>query len=461
MRSIRGRLTLSLSLVVVVIVLGFAAIGAVAVPSILLNRDSDRLTAAGDRVLTSLRLSGGVTIDLDVLQNFVANDIGIVLLAEDRAVVATGLPPEDVAEIVAEAGPEVRRASGPYLTERIDVTGLGLAYADNGTSSEVTAIVLGMRSAPRDITTTLVVTALVVVALATTSALLAVAAIVVGRGMRPLADMANRAERIAGGDRTLRLPVDESGDPAIARMANTVNTAFDAQEDAENRVRAFVADASHELRTPLTAAHGWIELYLRGGLRDEKQRDAAMLRVARQLQRLGELTDELALLARTDAGRPLLSEEVDLGTLARDVVADARIVHAVRSIEVIVTGEPKVLGDGARLAQVVRNLVGNALQHTDGDVEVDVIAGDARHTLRVRDSGPGIPSEALPHIFERFWRGDSARSASGGSGLGLPIVQALVAAHDGAITVMSIPGEGTTFEVSLAAHAPHREGHRA
>lgn len=457
MRSIRGRLTLSLSLVVVVIVLGFAAIGAVAVPSILLNRDTDRLTAAGDRVLTSLRLSGGVTIDLDVLQNFVANDIGVVLLAGDGAVATSGLPPEDVAEVVAEAGPEVRRASGPYLTERIDVEGLGLAYSDNGRSSEVTAVVLGMRSAPRDITTTLVVTALVVVALATTSALIAVAAIVVGRGLRPLADMANRAERIAGGDRTLRLPVDESGDPAIARMANTVNTAFDAQEDAENRVRAFVADASHELRTPLTAAHGWIELYLRGGLRDEKQRDAAMLRVAGQLQRLGELTDELAMLARTDAGRPLLSEEVDLGTLARDVVADARIVHPTRSIDVIVTGEAKVLGDGARLAQVVRNLVGNAVQHTDGDVEVDVVAGDARHTIRVRDSGPGIPSEALPHIFERFWRGDTARSASGGSGLGLAIVQALVAAHDGAIKVTSVQGEGTTFEVSLAAHTPRRE----
>ena len=457
MRSIRGRLTLSLSLVVVVIVLGFAAIGAVAVPSILLNRDTDRLTAAGDRVLTSLRLSGGVTIDLDVLQNFVANDIGVVLLAGDEAVATSGLPPEDVAEVVAEAGPEVRRASGPYLTERIDVEGLGLAYSDNGRSSEVTAVVLGMRSAPRDITTTLVVTALVVVALATTSALIAVAAIVVGRGLRPLADMANRAERIAGGDRTLRLPVDESGDPAIARMANTVNTAFDAQEDAENRVRAFVADASHELRTPLTAAHGWIELYLRGGLRDEKQRDAAMLRVAGQLQRLGELTDELAMLARTDAGRPLLSEEVDLGTLARDVVADARIVHPTRSIDVIVTGEAKVLGDGARLAQVGRNLVGNAVQHTDGDVEVDVVAGDARHTIRVRDSGPGIPSEALPHIFERFWRGDTARSASGGSGLGLAIVQALVAAHDGAIKVTSVQGEGTTFEVSLAAHTPRRE----
>ncbi|WP_036326896.1 cell wall metabolism sensor histidine kinase WalK, partial [Microbacterium sp. B19] len=171
--------------------------------------------------------------------------------------------------------------------------------------------------------------------------------------------------------------------------------------------------------------------------------------------------DELALPFCGDAGRPLLSEEPYLGTLARDVVADARIVHPTRSIDIVVTGEPNVLGDGARLAQVVRNLVGNALQHTDGDVQVDVVAGDARHTLRVRDSGPGIPSEALPHIFERFWRGDSARSASGGSGLGLPIVQALVAAHDGTIRVTSVPGEGTAFEVSLAARAPQRDGRGA
>lgn len=453
MRSIRGRLTLSLSLLVVVIVLGFATIGAFAVPTLLVQRDTDRLNAAADRVLASLRLSGGVQIDSAALQDFVANEIGVVFLAGDETVAFSGLPPEDIAQIVDAAGSESEQVSGRYIADRIDVRGLGLEYAADGTTFEITSVVLSMRTTARDLTTALVVTALAIVAIATTAALIAVAAIIVGRGLRPLGDMADHAERIANGDRTLRLPVSDAGDPAIARMAQTVNTAFDAQEDAENRMRAFIADASHELRTPLTAAHGWVELYLRGGLQDEQQRDAAMLRVERQLQRLRELTDELSLLARTDAGRPLETAEVDLGALARDVVHDARIVYPGRTVRVTVDGHPIVLGDGPRLAQVLRNLVGNSLQHTSGAVQVEVVAADLRHVIRVRDSGPGIPSEALPHIFERFWRGDVARTASGGSGLGLAIVQALVAAHDGTVRVTSTPGAGTTFEVSLSAHS--------
>lgn len=463
MRSIRGRLTLTLSILVVAIVLGFATIGAFAVPSILLQRDSDRLQAASERVLTSLRLSGGVTLGPDSLQNYVANDLGVVLLTGDEIVGSAGLPEEDVSSVVhgsaaastADAG--TQPVADHYLAARIDVTGLDLVFADDGATSPISTIVLSLATSARDATTSLIVTALVVVALATTTALIATAAVVVGRGLRPLADMADRAERIADGDRTLRLEIDDAGDPAIARVAHTVNTAFDAQEDAENRMRAFIADASHELRTPLTAAHGWIELYLRGGLHDAQQRDAAMIRVERQLQRLRELADELSLLTRTDAGRPLEVAEVDLGALARDVVYDARIVHPDRDVAVEVEGRPIVLGDAPRLAQVLRNLVGNALQHASGTVEVRVLAGDLRHVLRVHDSGPGIGSEALPHIFERFWRGDSARAAPGGSGLGLAIVQAIVSAHDGTISVRSSPEAGTTFEVSMAAHSPRRQ----
>jgi two-component system OmpR family sensor kinase len=436
-------LTLTLSLVFVAIVLGFALIGSVAVPSLLLQRDTDRLEETADRVTASLRVSGGVTIGPGALQNFVAEGFGVALLSGDVVVGTWGLPSED-----AETGLETP-GTEQSLTERIDVRGLGLNYAADGTTSEVTTVVLSLRTASRDMTATLVVTVLVVIAVATTAALITAAALGVGRGLRPLAAMADHAELIADGDRTVRLPVDSAGDPAIARMAQTVNTAFDAQEDAENRMRAFIADASHELRTPLTAAHGWIELYLRGGLEDETQRDAAMVRVERQLQRLRELTDELSLLARTDAGRPLRSDPVDLGALVRDVVHDANIVHPGRSIDVGVEGRAVVLGDEPRLAQVLRNLVGNALQHTAAAVEVEVVAGDVRHVVRVRDTGAGIPSEALPHLFERFWRGDAARATSTGSGLGLAIVQALVSAHGGDIRVTSAPGMGTTFEVSL------------
>ena len=449
MTSIRGRLTLTLSLVFVAIVLGFALIGSFAVPPILLQRDTDRLEATGDRVAASLRLSGGVTLGPAAMQNFVAEGFGVALLAGDDVVGSWGLSSDEVAEIVA-GEPVGAAADMRNLVERIDVRGLGLRY-DDGAIEAVTSVVLTLRTSARDAAAALIITTLVVVAVVTTATLITVAAIVVGRGLRPLSAMADHAERIAEGDATVRLPVDGAGDPAIARMAQTVNTAFDAQEDAENRMRAFIADASHELRTPLTAAHGWIELYLRGGLRDEVQRDAAMVRVDRQLQRLREMTDELSLLARTDAGRPLRSEPVDLGALARDVLHDARIVHPGRDIALKVQGPAIVLGDELRLAQVLRNLVGNALQHTHGAVAVDVIAGPSRHVVRVRDEGPGIPSELLPHVFDRFWRGEAARAGSSGSGLGLAIVRALVSAHGGDIRVDSTVDAGSVFEVSLLA----------
>jgi two-component system OmpR family sensor kinase len=267
--------------------------------------------------------------------------------------------------------------------------------------------------------------------------------------------MAAEAEAVAAGESDRRLSADVA-DPAMRRLAETVNAAFDAQQQAEAHLRAFVADASHELRTPLTVTAGWIELYLQGGLEEPEQRDEAMRRASRQLDRMRTLVDDLALLARLDEHRPLEHTQVDLARVARETVEDARIIDPERRIALVARGPAMVRGDEERLYQVVRNLVGNALSHTPtaSDVTIEVVAsvGGAPHLLRVSDRGPGMPPEQVPHAFDRFWRGDASRSRqTGGSGLGLSIAHSIVEAHDGELRLVSSPNAGTVVEVVLPA----------
>jgi two-component system OmpR family sensor kinase len=451
-RSIRARLTLTLAVVMVAVVLGGAVVASLAIFPLLSQRDLAQLENTAQRMAAGLTATGGAVISEDTVQQIAADSLGIILLADQAVLAAAGIPEEDVATVVTRADDEPTDIDGRYLAETIDTTGLSVSFREEGTEVPVTSAVLVVRTADREANGVLLITALSVTSLATTIILIVAAAIVVGRGLRPLTAMAEHAERIAEGDRTLRLPVEAGEDPAIARMASTVNLAFDVQEDAENRMRSFVADASHELRTPLTTASGWVELYLRGGLNDPDALAEAMSRVERQLGRMRLLADELSLLARTDTGRPLENTPVDLADVVAEVVADARVLHPERRITVLGTGPAPVLGDEPRLTQVVRNLVGNALQHTPPDAEVTVSAAVVadRVVLTVHDTGPGIPSDQLPHVFERFWRGQNSRHAAG-SGLGLAIAHALVSAHGGILRVTSAPGEGTTFEANLPA----------
>lgn len=275
--------------------------------------------------------------------------------------------------------------------------------------------------------------------------------------VRPLTTMAAAADAITSGDRSQRL--EAGAGTEIDHLARSVNRALDAQQRAEETLRTFLDDVSHELRTPLTTINGWIDLYLQGGLQDDEQRDGAMERVESEITRMRMLVDELTLLSRLDAHRPLDAEAVDLARLAREVVDDARVISDDRLISL----RPEaawVVGDPARLAQVLRNLVGNAVQHTPPGtpVGVTVAVSGGEVLLTVDDAGPGIDPRDLPHIFERFWRGEPSRSrATGGSGLGLAIVASIVEAHRGDIRVVSDVGAGTIVTVSLPRAEPGRE----
>jgi len=294
--------------------------------------------------------------------------------------------------------------------------------------------------------------------------------LVVRRSLRPLRQVEETAAAIAGGDLNRRVPV-RNVDTEVDHLAQSVNamlvqiqhgvTATEASEEAarrsEAKMRQFVADASHELRTPLTTIRGFAELYRQGASQDPKQ---VLERIEAEAGRMGLLVEDLLMLARLDAQRPLETRPVDLLALAGDVVHSAQAMgarqpgtnHPVALDVRPGPGTLEVAGDAARLRQVLANLVGNAQHHTPPGTPVTVrlTPGEDRVSIEVSDAGPGLSPEAATRVFERFYRTDSSRNrASGGSGLGLSIVQALVTAHGGTVGVDSTPGQGATFTVVL------------
>jgi two-component system OmpR family sensor kinase len=289
--------------------------------------------------------------------------------------------------------------------------------------------------------------------------------VIVHRSLRPLAEVEQTAAAIAAGQLDRRVPPrdhrTEVGRLSLAlngmlaqiqqAMASSGASAEHART-SEERMRRFITDASHELRTPLTTIRGFAELYRQGAARDV---ELLMSRIESESRRMGMLVDDLLLLARLDAQRPMERHRVDLLALASDAVHDAQSIAPNRRVSMEVfdgPGTPEVVGDEARLRQVLSNLVGNALQHTPESAGVTVRVGtvDSEAVLEVIDEGPGINSEDARRVFERFYRTDSSRArASGGTGLGLSIVDSLVRAHGGTVGVTTAPGQGSRFTVRL------------
>jgi two-component system OmpR family sensor kinase len=276
-------------------------------------------------------------------------------------------------------------------------------------------------------------------------------------GVRPLAAMAATAGQIAAGDLTRRVEDTdertEAGRLALAlnAMLSEIEGAFRLREASEARLRQFAADASHELRTPLTSIRGYAELWLGGGLRQPEQLDQAMHRLADEGRRMGVLVEDLLLLARLDQQRSAERMPVRLDQLASDAVHDVRVVEPDRPIEL--TASPiTVAGDSHQLRQVVANLVTNALVHTPPGtpIHVRVTGTDTLVRLEVADEGPGMPVEVVARAFERFYRADTSRGrATGGNGLGLSIVQAIVEPHGGTATAISTVGSGSCFTIEF------------
>jgi len=282
-------------------------------------------------------------------------------------------------------------------------------------------------------------------------------AVALRRGLRPLERIADTAVRIGAGELSQRMPQEAPGtevgvvSDALNRMLAELEQAFTERTAAEQRLRRFVADASHELRTPVATIAGYAELYRRGGSEHPEDLAKILSRIEVEARRMGVLVDELLLLARLDEGRPLERAPVELAEVAADAVAAAQARDAQRqwSLE----AEPSVIvtGDAARLRQVIDNVLTNVERHASpGPASVRVQCDGPDAVVEVSDSGPGLTAEQTERVLERFYRADPSRSReTGGSGLGLSIVDAVVRAHGGTVQVLSELGKGTTVRIRL------------
>ncbi|MFF7987366.1 ATP-binding protein [Streptomyces sp. NPDC007901] len=304
--------------------------------------------------------------------------------------------------------------------------------------------------------------------------LAAIAWFAVGAGLRPLRRVETTAAAIAGGDLSRRVPQTTTTRTELGRLSSALNCmldrieAGDAARAATNaRMRRFIADASHELRTPLFGIKGFTELYRMGGMPEREDVDTAMHRIEREAARLVRIVEDLLLLARldestaADAHRPLHLTPMDLRTLAADALHDLRALDPGRPVTLtgLAGGPPRgapVLGDEARPRQVTSNLVGNAVAHTPPGTPVRIGVGtqNDQAVIELSYQGLGMTVEQAAHVFDRFYRADRARgrTQTGGAGLGLSIVDALVTAHHGQVEVHTAPGQGATFRILLPLH---------
>ena len=350
----------------------------------------------------------------------------------------------------------------------VDLPGLGtyrVAVSDDGSTTKVAT---GLPTEAADDTVTSLVRLELLLGLLAVVAAALVARAVVRRQLRPLTEVARTAHTVAALplasgeiELTQRVPahLTDTGTEVgqVGAALNTllahVETSLDARHESEQRVRRFVADASHELRTPLTTIAGYTELARRHP-DDPAAAATALTKVAEESRRMTTLVEDLLLLARLDSGRPLERAPVDLTRLLLEAVSDARVVAPDHHWRLDLPDEVvEVEGDEQRLHQVVTNLLANARKHTPPGTTVTVSARAAG--FAVHDDGPGFSSVLLPHAFERFARADAARQREGGVGLGLALVEAIVAAHGGTVSLTSTPGD-TRVGVDLPSQVGHR-----
>jgi two-component system OmpR family sensor kinase len=314
------------------------------------------------------------------------------------------------------------------------------------------------------------------------------AAAVVKIGLKPLTRMEEVATSIAAADPPSGKAADSlvagrvpDADPhteagrlglALNTMLERIQAALAARTASEHKLRQFLADASHELRTPLTSIRGFAELYRRSGSQGGPELTEMMSRIEQEAARMGLLVEDLLLLAALDEERPLRAQQVDLLAVAADTISDAHVRNPTRFVALTSFDPVTVVGDDHRLRQVATNLISNAVRHTPEYAKVEVRVAEQEvgppdpatvaavgvslpvgtrvGLLEVSDSGPGVPPEHAERIFERLYRADPGRSrAQGGSGLGLSIVAAIVAAHGGRVELVTAQGKGATFRVLL------------
>ncbi len=393
------------------------------------------------------------------------SELAVVAIAPDGGVIGavpagTGGSPDAIPALSADDIASLRQSSDPFMVgdrdERFRVTGVELA--------DGTLLVLAH---PLDVlVNTLRGSVRILVGVGFVAALTLAAGVwwLIRHELRPLASMAQTADRINEGDLSERVdivrPSNEVGrlGGALNAMLGRIEEAVAAKEQSEGKLRRFVADAAHELRTPLTSIRGYAELYRRGATTPDHV-DRSFSRIEHEAARMGDLVEDLVLLAKLDEERPFAREPVDMRTTTEDAIADARAIDGDRKLSLeVTTQETTVQGDRDRLRQVVVNLLGNVRAHTEPGTAAAITISESQHhlVLTVADEGPGMDPVDADRAFERFYQASPDR-ATPGSGLGLAIVQSIVESHGGDVSIDSRPGHGTEVTVRLPLLASHPE----
>ncbi len=372
--------------------------------------------------------------------------------ADGHVVYASGTPRDELFD-----PSRVPSIAGNFLegaARKVPVPGGALLIAAvpaTGSDGTLYRVEVGTSAAPADDTLAQVLVMLAVGLPVAVGVAVAGGFVLVHRALEPVERMAVKAEEITQHNLSERLPVVESGDE-LERLSISLNHMISRLEDALRGSKQFVADASHELRTPLTVMRGELESLAQDGRIAGEMREA-LGSVLEEVERLAEIVESLFALSRLDAGEAGGQwQRFDLAELATTTAEQMSLLATDKSIRVDCESTPGVTvrGDRARLKQVIVNLLDNAIKYTasGGRVTLRVRREGAHAVLDVTDTGIGIPAEALPHVFKRFFRVDGSRSREqGGAGLGLSIVKSICVAHGAEVEVLSSPGGGSTFRV--------------
>lgn len=272
------------------------------------------------------------------------------------------------------------------------------------------------------------------------------------KALKPLDEIATAAEKITSRNLNERMPGVKTGDE-LEKLATSLNRMMARLDESFQHVHRFSADASHEIRTPLAIIRGELEAALNAGTLTPELRET-LVSALEEAERLSRIVEQLLDMTRLEAGEALVELALfDIAEMTRSTVEQMQLLAVEKRVELSFDGSQSlhVKGDSIRLKQIVVNLVDNAIKYTPsgGSIRVSSFTVDTRVVLEVVDTGIGIPEDALPHVFERFYRVDKARSRQlGGTGLGLAIVRSICSAFGGTVTVQS-EGSGTTFKVEL------------
>lgn len=470
-RSLTSRLVVTAVALVAVVSLLIGTVTTIGMRAWLMDRLDDDVRAAVDREVRFGQMEPpgflpgerrrGIGIEVGAVRAVFSDTLGEATVMADTEAGPAPVSLDD------EAVGALRSAEdGAFRT--IEIPGLGRYRVTADVNQDGETVVVGLPTEDVDEATMSLVRWEIVLALLGIAAAALAGTGVVRRQLRPLREVAATAHAVAelpldSGEIgvTERVP-DHLTDPrtevgqvgaALNQLLAHVESSLSARHRSEVQVRQFVADASHELRTPLTTIAGYTELARRRG--DVETSAVALAKVEEEAGRMTALVEDLLLLARLDAGRPLATETVDLTRLLLEAVDDARVVAPDHRWQLVLPddGQPiEVTGDAHRLHQVVTNLLTNARKYTPSGTTVTVtVRPDG---FDVHDDGPGFPPDLAATAFERFTRGDASRHRSDGVGLGLALVQAIVGAHGGQVELTSLPGD-TRVSVRLGSQAVH------